>query len=475
MHPMRPTPARASRPVQARGSRARLPFTVMHLYLVWAITLFDLHFFLNYMVAEPLIYVVYLGYPPLILMMFFQAPVILVGAKRWVWFAPLLLWLVVAGMVTPFATNAKLAKDSFQILLVMYVVTLGTAVYIKTPRQARTILIMLALQFAWYGAWAGTKGLVFWHPTLSNYDGFGSLMVGGVGLCYYFATATQNKKLKLFLYGVAAYCVLGVVASFARAAFLCLVAIIGWIWVRSPRKLATGAGIIVAAILVVVGASVIFDPGFFWNEITSAFTEGTEEGTGEQRMELWKVGFKVWMQSPIWGVGGGNVGAFAANHFRPGELEAFPNPGMLYGYNMHNSYVQVLGEFGLLGVISWVWIIWDFFKRNREIRTPEAARRWIENGGGNFDVRYLALGLEAANVANLINGMFYASLFTPGYYVIWAANRMLWSVTRPAPEAAPQPVRRPSARSGARAAVIVGARNPISAAPEGPGTGPARS
>jgi hypothetical protein len=437
-----------------RGLRGLGGIAVYHLLFVWALTLLDLQFFLAAMVAQPLVYVVHLGYPPMILMMALNGPALMATAKRWVWYPPLFVLLLVALATLPMAVNKTFAKVSFQYILIYYSMALATAVYIRTPRQAMPIVWMLFGQFAWFAVWAGTRGLVPWHPTLSNYDGFGSMMVQGAGLCYWFGAAATNRRMKMFLYGLAAYCVVGVVASFARAAFLSLIAVVGWIWVRSPRKMATAAGIGVAAVMVVVAASLIFEPGFFVNEIMSAFEEGTEEGTGAQRWELWKVGFQVWAQHPIIGVGGANFGAFAADHFRFGELEAFPNPNMLYGYNLHNAYMQVLSEFGLIGITAFAWALWDFQVRNKQLRDPAAVRHWAERSGGQWKLNYLALGLEAANVANVLGGMFYASLFMPWFYITWIANRMLWALSRPAPENAARPHRRSSVRSRAAPASL---------------------
>lgn len=399
--------------------------------------LLDFHFFLSNAVAQPLVYLVRLAHPPLLLMLALQGPTIVVTSKRWVLYPALLILLVLATFHMPFATNKMLARESFQYLLIYYALALATAVYIKSPRQALPILALLVGQFAWYAVFSGTTGRVMWHPTLANFDGYGNLMVQGAALTYWFAVAARGRKLKLFLYGLASYCVLGVVASYARAAFLSLVCIVGWIWVRSPRKIATAAGIAVACIMIVVGASLIFEPGFFYNEMMSAFEEGTEQGTGEQRWELWKVAIQVWMQHPIIGVGGGNFGSYSASHFKFGELEAFPNPGVLYGFNLHNGYMQVLSEFGLVGVFAFGWAVWDFVKRNRELREPGAIQRWAETSGGTWNLRYLSLGLEAANLANMLGAMFYASLFMPAFFTIWAANRMLWAVTRAPSEEKP--------------------------------------
>ena len=73
-------------------------------------------------------------------------------------------------------------------------------------------------------------------------------------------------------------------------------------------------------------------------------------------------------------------------------------------------------------------------------------QRWTERTGGRWNLKYLSLALESANLANAMAAMFYASLFSPGFYTIWIANRMLWAVTRgPEDESAPVPaVRRRS-------------------------------
>lgn len=447
---MRAGAVAASRPhgrvLVSRAPKSEWNLVTVHLLFVWVLTLLEVHFFLANAVARPFIYLVYLGYPPMVLLMALKAPAIIASSPRWMWYPPMLILLLAAIATFPIAENMNIARQSILYFLNYYGLALATAMYVRSAKLSMPILLLFFGQFAWFALFAGTRGLIPWHPTLANYDGFGAVMVQGAGLCYWFAIAAKSRKVKLFLFALAAYCVMGVVASFARAAFLCLVAVVGWVWMRSPRKVLTAGGILAAGMIVVVAASLMFDPGFFWNEIMSAFEEGTETGTGQQRWEVWKIAFRVWIQHPILGVGGGNVGAWAATHFRYGELEAFPNPGVLYGHNPHNVYVQVLSEFGVVGIAAFAWALWDFQKRNRDLRQPDAAARWAQQNG-KWDLRYLALGLEAANVANVLGGMFYASLFMPWFYSVWIANRMLWAVTRPVVQAPPLLRGRPSGRS----------------------------
>jgi O-antigen ligase len=181
-----------------------------------------------------------------------------------------------------------------------------------------------------------------------------------------------------------------------------------------------------------VAESLMFEGGAFWQEIASVFHEGTEEGTGEHRLILWGAATRVWMESPIVGVGLGNWGVYASEFFQPGEIEGFDNLGAFYGLNTHNAYVQILAEVGVVGLGAFVWCIVDFFLKNRALARPEAIARWnATDAGRKLDLRYLKLALEGAMVATILVNMVYASLFEPWFVTIWAANRMLWALTSP--------------------------------------------
>jgi len=415
-----------------------LTIPLLVLYAAWAVTLFDLHYFLVAFVSPAFGRLGTALYLPLLLMTVVQGPMLITSARNRQWYPPFLLLLLAAFCSLPAAVNLLIAKDRIQILLVYYALAVATLVYVRTARQAVPILAMLAGQFLWWAIWARTSGAVPWNPTLSNFDGFGGLMVQGAGICFWFGLATRSPQLRLALFALAAYCVVGVVASFARGAFLSLVALAGIVWLRSPRKLLTGGVMVAGAIVVVFAAAFLFGRDVFVAEMMSSFSEGTTQGTGALRWGLWEAAIKSFVHHPVFGVGPGNFGAYASTIIRPGEIPAWPEPNMFYGQNLHNSYLQVLSEFGIVGMTAFVLLIVDFFKRNRALWRPDAAARWAQLSGGRFELRQLALALEAANAANLLGGIFYASLLMPWFWMIWTANRMLWQVTRP--EASPAPI-----------------------------------
>jgi len=182
-----------------------------------------------------------------------------------------------------------------------------------------------------------------------------------------------------------------------------------------------GAGVVVA-----IAAVTLFEGSEFYNEIMSSFEEGTESGTGQQRWELWTAAMRVFREHPLFGVGAGNVGIYASTIVQPGELALFPNPSMLWGYNMHNSYVQVLAEFGLVGTVAFAWLHVDFFLKNRALRKPDALAVWEASGAGRtFSLVHVSLALEAGFLALMLTNMVYANLFEAWLVAFWALVRTL--------------------------------------------------
>jgi hypothetical protein len=82
-----------------------------------------------------------------------------------------------------------------------------------------------------------------------------------------------------------------------------------------------------------------------------------------------------------------------------------------------------------VGSFAFIWAILDFTRKNRALQQPAAGQIWAAATGGRIDLKFVALGLEAANLANMMAGVFYASLFSHWFYTIWIANQLLWRLT----------------------------------------------
>ena len=417
----------------------------------WAVTLFDLHYFLGTMVAAPFGKLATLTFASLLLAIALEAPTVLTTMRPWVWYAPFLMMVLggVASMVG--AVSLGLAKTGLQYLITYYALAVATSIYIRTPRDAMPIIVMMYMRFLWWAIWGRGAGLVFWHPSLQNADGFGGLMVMGVATCFWFALATTSRWQRLLLFALTGYCTVGVVASFARGAFLALLAVAFLIWVRSPRKMLTAAGMIGAAVLVLVAAVMLFGGDAFYREMMSSFEEGNTSGTGGFRWILWGAATKVYLAHPVFGVGISNFGAFAAQYFRPGEIVGMENPAEFWGLNLHSAYFQILSELGTCGVLAFIWCMVDFFIKNRQMRVPHAIARWSALGlDAKLNLKYVSYALEGSLIAVFLGNMVYASFLEPWFITLWAANRLVWALVSPEAEsklaAVPSRMPRVSAR-----------------------------
>lgn len=343
------------------------------------------------------------------------------------WYPQLLFYLAGLVVTIPFARNIGFARDSTKIVVLAYALLVATLCIIKRPRDLVPVFVIILASFAWWGLWGVQNGLVIWHPAYANQDGFGPLMCIGMGYAYYLGMASTEKRLKWISFAIAGLCLIGVVTSFARGAVLSLAALAVIIWVRSPHKIRTLVGGTLGLAVLLVSVRVLFPQGEFWREMESSFTEGTEQGTGADRWALWQTAIKVFEERPVFGVGAGNFGAFAAATFQPGEVpgDYAANPATLYGRNTHSIYFTLLSEQGAFGVAAFLLLLVDFWRRNRKLRKPAAVAVFAEESGGRFNLQLLALALEAAMVAYLLSGFFYAQHYMHWFYSLLVLNVVL--------------------------------------------------
>jgi O-antigen ligase len=357
-------------------------------------------------------------------------------------FPALLVFFLYTALTLPLAWNPLYALTPTKQLLLYYVLTLGTLAFVKSYRQAAPLLLLVfVLQFLWWGAFGARTGNVRWHPTNSNFDGYGPQVVLGLATCYYFFMAARPRVLKTLAVIAGVLAIVGVVASFARGAAVSAAAVLFWVWFRSPKK---GKGTIMlagAALVVLAAGSLIIKKGrtpegditqrSLWSELATIGVG--EDATEDDRFVLWSIANKVFLRRPLIGVGAENTGPYAAENFEAGTLGGNynANPGRLYDRDMHSTFFQVLAEYGIIGTALFGWVLVDFWRRNRRLRSRQYVETWAAMSGGTLDLRNLALGLEACMVAFLCTAFFYNQLFVPWLYFILGMNVLLHRIARP--------------------------------------------
>jgi len=420
-----------------------MPLSLLLVYLLWALALFEPEWWLASFGAEPL-----KRLPSLLLPL--AIGVVLAKADRRSLYAPMALFVISHMIALPFATNRGYAMSPFKSVLFFYVLLVASAATIDRIPKVLPIVSMYLIQFAWWGIHGLPYGRVNWHSTLANEDAFGPMMVVGLAFTTFFALGTRSKGTRIGAALIAALCGVGIVAAVARGATLAAALVLVVVWLRSPRKLAMFVGVVLVAVTMVVASYVFFPDGEFWAEMTSISEDiraiGTSEtdtscvraaskracGSGTDRWDLWGAGWEVFLQSPLLGVGPGNFGAYAAENFRAGQASGFyADPAHLYGRSLHNVYVQVLAEQGLIGVVIFLWLLVDFVRRNRALRVHATLDAWDEATNKRSDLRFISFGLEAALIGYLASGLFYDQLYTSSLYLLLGLNFVLSSLIPP--------------------------------------------
>jgi O-antigen ligase len=158
-------------------------------------------------------------------------------------------------------------------------------------------------------------------------------------------------------------------------------------------------------------------------------------GTG--RSDLWKIGWRMFEDEPIRGIGSGNFPISSIHYLvQPGVIERddfiISTPKVA-----HNTYLQILAELGIVGLALFGTII------GFSIRCAfRAARRFGAHGDTQMEL--VARGMIVALVGILTADFFISEMYGKQLWLMLGLGPALYGVARrtyprPAPEPAPEP------------------------------------
>lgn len=245
-------------------------------------------------------------------------------------------------------------------------------------------------------------------PNQRHYVAYGTFLGDGndfalsvdivIPLCLFLFSDARSFRGKLFAGGSLLMLLLAVVATQSRGGTLALGAMAAYYWWKSPRKLVTSAG----AVLALLVALAFAPPEYFdrMNTISEYETDGSAQG----RITAWKAGTAMMLSNPVFGVG---AGQFPANYtrFAPGEVR---------WKTAHSIYFLILGELGIPGIVLLLTIILHNLAANRRLATRIAAT------ATEPPIRALRLlaCLSASLIAFAVAGAFLSALYYPHMYVL---------------------------------------------------------
>lgn len=267
-----------------------------------------------------------------------KQPMVLIGAV-------LLGWLAVCELValskgTPWGPFLRLDPSTYFQGAVMFVIA---ADMLRSKILSLAIALVLVLTFLGRAVLQGVDGVY-----LESY--VATLLIMGLPLAALGFLLAERLPWRLTFAGVAAAMLFYLVASQNRNAAVAVVAVVLAFFLQTPGSfvkkimvMSLGAASFAAAVVYLLPSGYLNRFRALWDPSASHATAALDRDTASERLEVWGAAWEMSKDYPLTGVGPGNFAHFL-QFYRPGRDQM----------GAHNSYLQMLAETGLPGVVLYV-------------------------------------------------------------------------------------------------------------------------
>ncbi len=343
---------------------------------------------------------------------------------------PYLMFFISIFLSTLFSWNIGLAQQGLRGALdslIFYSISISI---LRTDEDFDRLFKLYLLSFIFYGL----CGIIFggkvpFHLLLSDEDAFGPFMDIGIPLSFFMAFRNKHVNYLPVISGLV--CVTGLVASFARGAFVAFCTALLFIWYKYPQKIKITLIITFSIAIVLTSSSLFFPENKFWDEMQTIITGNTSSETG--RTFLWFKAYDIFKRHPLLGVGPNNFGWVLPRVTTNSEAAS---RGVLvehlYNRVTHNIYFQILSELGMVGVLCFMILIIVFLKRSFRVQNifryhNFSARKHHQLLDKVIEKNYyFATAVQGSMLAYLVSGLFYDLLFYHWFVDLLILNSLLY-------------------------------------------------
>lgn len=235
------------------------------------------------------------------------------------------------------------------------------------------------------------------------------LIFGSLAISYVVAIKDHLSKFKRWImYALAITGYMSVMGASSRGSQLGLAAIAIWFMLKQKNGFK-------GLIIVIIFSSILYN--ILPDEQMQRFTEMGEDRDSLQRFAYWEAGWEAIKENPILGIG--------YNNWMPYMLAHYPNGiGVMEVVQVsHNIYVQAASELGIIGLLSFLIMIFIAFKLNVESRA-------LAKNDENKIFASLTYGLDAGLIGYLVAGSFVTVLYYPYFWIQISMIAALNSISR---------------------------------------------
>ncbi len=329
-----------------------------------------------------------------------------------------LVFLLALVLSVPYAYNnftAFAATRDFALLVFGAVIPMMTFVD-STSRLKVLVRFWLAMHvsLALYAITHGGRGI---GSFLGDENDLCLAMNMALPFGLFLMFAVRSGRERLAILGSIVFLLLATVSSMSRGGFVGLVAVGAFCWLRMPRRI-LGTGVLA----VLVGAFVVLAPAKYWDEMRTISTADEQGDTGYNRLYLWGIAWRMYLDNPVLGVGPGNF-----PHQSPFyESDDEQRRGFhVWGKAAHSLYFTLLSETGTVGTLAFVAMIVACWRVRREVRRRCRVLLASQGQAGSRTedierLRAMSLAIDAATVAYLVTGAFLTVLYYPHAWLLAA-------------------------------------------------------
>lgn len=293
-----------------------------------------------------------------------------------------LIYIGRIGLIFLVAMNVLTERSRLRFYLFLYLAAFG----LYPVRGA------IFNQFIYHAA---ELGRIAWNGMFANPNDLAALLMFPLGLAAGVLYAERQKYVRWAAMAGIALIALIIFMTQSRGAILALSFFGAWTIARQKRRLRMLPALF--AVLVVVA---IFAPDSVWSRLkaigsatsSGQLQEANDQGSAEQRFEIWKVAAAITRDHPFTGVG---LGVYSYMHWRyaRSNTEGF-KPTALGKRDAHSSYLTALSETGIPGFLFWIGIFITAFVKAQQ------ARKKIKHSDpdGERQLFFAQLGLMAFGV-----------------------------------------------------------------------------
>lgn len=245
-----------------------------------------------------------------------------------------------------------------------------------------------------------------------NYFAIGAAV--SIAIAVFLALSSRRRSTQILLVGASGIMVWAIVSSLSRGGYLAF-GVMALFFVH--RFIGFRRVGVLIPLLIVAAVIPAFLPESVIERATVFRNQGVLDSSIQNRLDQYQRSLELFSSSPVWGVGLGRSGLSEAFGGAVKRQDLRGLSARRRGHSViHNSYLVVAAEFGLIGLIAFLGTItlsWLGF--SRVIRS----QRWIPESEMTDDYRLLINGAKMMQIALL--GVLVASIFLDAgrFKAIW--------------------------------------------------------